>query len=126
VHCIQAERHHIANDVYASIADMLAHEPESFGATMDGLAISTHDIDRALGSISRSQAISVALDDGYLIRATHSYWLLLPEAFNCDDEWLPSGVQDCRCMSVRTWSTAERWADACPFTPPSEAEAQSR
>jgi hypothetical protein len=91
----------VSNAVYASIANLLQHEPDRFAATMDGLTISTADLDEALGNIPRSAAVAVALADGYLLRATHAYWLLLPLAFGCDDEWLPAGVIDCRRMSAR-------------------------
>jgi hypothetical protein len=93
--------HHIANSTYASIANILAHSPERFFAVAEGLAISIADVDDALGDIPRSTAIAAALRDGYLLKATHSYWMLLPVAFDCADEWLPSGVRDCRGMNVR-------------------------
>jgi hypothetical protein len=91
----------VSNAVYACVATLLQYEPDRFAATMDGLAISTADLDDALGSIPRSAAIVVAWADGYLICATHSFWLLLPLAFGCDDEWPPAGVRDCRDRSAR-------------------------
>jgi hypothetical protein len=106
----QTEQLQLANAVYASIAERLISHPEQFFAVSEGLAIATDAIDALLHSIPRSTAISAAVADGYLLRATHSYWLLLPRAFDCDDEFLPIGVRDHRGISVRTVLAAARAA----------------
>jgi hypothetical protein len=91
----------VSNAVYASIANMLASSPANFTATANGLAFSIAAVDDALGCIPRSHAITAAMRDGYLIKVSRAFWLLLPEAFDCADEYLPRGVRDCRDMSAR-------------------------
>jgi hypothetical protein len=106
----RTSREALADEAYCRLRQLLQLEPEVFLAVREGLTIAVDDLDvrvmRAGGddALVRSKVSSAALADGWLLRATYRYWLLLPDAFECGEE-LPSGVQDLRYESIATcWS----------------------
>jgi hypothetical protein len=103
-------REALADEAYCRLRQLLENEPEVFVAVREGLALALDDLDVRVmragcdDALARSKVSSAALADGWLLRATYQYWLLLPEAFECGEE-LPSGVQDRRYESIaRCWS----------------------
>jgi hypothetical protein len=114
--CLRTPRAALADEAYCRLRQLLELEPEVFMAVREGLAIAVDDLDvhvMRAGSddaLARSKISGAALADGWLLRATYQYWLLLPEAFECGEE-LPSGVQDHRYESISTcWSRDGRTA----------------
>jgi hypothetical protein len=92
----------VADEVYSRLRELLCIMPEVFCATQEGLTVPLTEIDDhvlrfgSAKSIPRSVAASAARADQYLLRATGRSWILLPQAFGCDDEYLPAGVVDRR------------------------------
>ena len=92
----------VSNEVYARLRNLLSLMPEAFSATAEGLTIPLSDIEENVlrfggpDSIPRATAAAAARRDQYLLRTTRHAWVLLPQAFGCDDECLPAGVVDQR------------------------------
>lgn len=110
----RSSRQRSADEAYCRLRDLLEQSPEIFLAAREGLAIAIDELEaRVLRSgsddgLARAHVSAMALVDGWLVRATYRYWLLLPEAFElCED--LPIGVRDHRWESIATcWHWAGR------------------
>jgi hypothetical protein len=112
--CLRTPREVLADEAYCRLRQLLELEPEVFVAVREGLSIAVDDLDARVmragcnDALPRSKVSSAALVDGWLLRATYQYWLLLPDAFECGEE-LPSGVQDHRYESIANcWSRDSR------------------
>lgn len=92
----------VADEVYSRLRELLSLMPEAFCATKDGLTVPLSEVDDhvlrfgSVNSIPRATAAAAARADQYLLGTTSRAWVLLPQAFGCDDDYLPSGVVDLR------------------------------